>query len=547
MTYLKCALLAFLTFGFTYTSSTASEDESKSADSFDYVQVCDTFGDSYFLIPGTDICLEVEGDIRARFEFEQENDEEDPELKFDARGRIALDARLETIFGLSRSYVRMSADDDGEAELSRAYVQLGGLTLGYDSSFGGINKGDYALSSNHGYFFSGETVPMLGYELDLSDLETTISFGVEKPTGHSKFVPDFAAALDIDLDWLEINIGGGAISQVYEKGEYSLGDAEDYYDEYVYDEDEYDAIYDEVYDEVYEDVYEEEYEDILDYLTEDEDDGGDWDVNTRAAQYFAHLEAHEKADDEADDEADDARDDAEDEAEMEWFDSLDPPADLSTFGFYAGGGIEIEIPGIDDLEIGGNGFFASAAVSKIGIPEVKIPDRIPGCIEENCTNDNEINGRPLIDGNPVTREVYKADDFDLSELDMIELFDDDVQLIPIEDAEDEDRFKRELESIAGFTAMGGLEYSVTSEIEFGVNGGYFSASQGDWTVNGITVASSIEYSPAAVEDLSFILGGDFYTASYSSADEAIQAEIDEDGNNSIDPAYSVTFQVSRYF
>ena len=78
----------------------------KKAAAVEYVRVCSTYGAGFFYIPGTETCLRVGGRVRADSCYVEPNDRADDAIGFRARGRIQLDARTATAYGLLRSFVR---------------------------------------------------------------------------------------------------------------------------------------------------------------------------------------------------------------------------------------------------------------------------------------------------------------------------------------------------------------------------------------------------------------------------------------------------------
>ncbi|WP_134498295.1 porin [Microvirga pakistanensis] len=113
----------------------------------EYVRVCSTYGSGFFYIPGTETCLRVGGRVRADYIYVEPDDRTDDAIGFRARGRIQLDARTATAYGLLRTFVRMElyrdtgafADTPGgvtaRSDLDQAFVQFGGLTAGRAQTF----------------------------------------------------------------------------------------------------------------------------------------------------------------------------------------------------------------------------------------------------------------------------------------------------------------------------------------------------------------------------------------------------------------------------
>ncbi|MBD2746212.1 porin [Microvirga sp. BT688] len=140
----------------------------------EYVRVCSTYGSGFFYIPGTETCLRVGGRVRAEYQYLEPQAREDASIGFLARGRVQLDARTATAYGLLRAFVRMEMDRRSgvygtgtSTNIAQAYIQFGGLTAGRTTSF--FTNGDIA-NENWGTlrFYDYPDVNLLAY---------TFSFG----------------------------------------------------------------------------------------------------------------------------------------------------------------------------------------------------------------------------------------------------------------------------------------------------------------------------------------------------------------------------------
>ncbi|WP_052002915.1 porin [Microvirga sp. BSC39] len=120
----------------------------KKAAAVEYVRVCSTYGAGFFYIPGTETCLRVAGRVRAEYQYLEPQFRTDASIGFRARGRVQLDARTATAYGLLRAFVRMEMDRNtgvynsqsgfgagNSPNLAQAYIQFGGLTAGRTTSF----------------------------------------------------------------------------------------------------------------------------------------------------------------------------------------------------------------------------------------------------------------------------------------------------------------------------------------------------------------------------------------------------------------------------
>ena len=154
----------------TAGSALAADLPSKKAAPVEYVRVCSAHGAGFFYIPGSDTCIKIGGRARFEYQFGQTYNRRDNATGMRALGRIELDARNSTEFGLLRAYVRVgfgrrtgqiysgtqvrigtaytgtaysyAGNAQTHIDIDRAFVQLGGLTAGRAVSFFGFYNGD---------------------------------------------------------------------------------------------------------------------------------------------------------------------------------------------------------------------------------------------------------------------------------------------------------------------------------------------------------------------------------------------------------------------
>ncbi|PRH84360.1 hypothetical protein C5L14_27890 [Labrys okinawensis] len=143
----------------------------------EYVKVCSAFGPGFFYIPGTDTCLKIGGEIRAKYyAFGGTGfNRNDNRSAFDTQARVWFDARTETEWGLLRSYFQINADSnrlrgrgggDGarnDFTIDKAFIQFGGLTAGYAHSFFGFYDNEYGDTLEGNYYAQSKTVNLLAY------------------------------------------------------------------------------------------------------------------------------------------------------------------------------------------------------------------------------------------------------------------------------------------------------------------------------------------------------------------------------------------------
>jgi len=226
------------------------------------VKVCSEFGEGYFYIPGTDTCLRLQGEIRAKYLFFQPKDSASGTKRdanatdFQTEARVMWDARTQTEWGLLRSFLQLDIYANNTAAnggrdsfvVDKAFIQLGGFTAGYAHTFFGIYDNDYGDTIFAPYFTSQSTVNLLAYTatfgggfsatLSVEDniehrsslWDSTISVGGGAATigatgtyGGSR-APDIVGQLRIDQGWGEAAVFAAAHQINYPTGVSSSND-----------------------------------------------------------------------------------------------------------------------------------------------------------------------------------------------------------------------------------------------------------------------------------------------------------------------------------
>jgi hypothetical protein len=113
----------------------------------DYVRICSAQGVGFFYLPGTDSCLKISGRVRSEIMYVEPLQRADDTLGFRVRGRIQLDHRTATAYGLLRALARIEITRGSGLPFGQpgtiattlptyqAYVQFAGLTAGIVTSF----------------------------------------------------------------------------------------------------------------------------------------------------------------------------------------------------------------------------------------------------------------------------------------------------------------------------------------------------------------------------------------------------------------------------
>ncbi len=142
----------------------------------EYVKVCDTYGNGFFYIPGTETCINFNGYVRVEFIYTDTATTET--TNWQLRGRLNIDARNETEWGTLRSQIRFQGNGRGGADanltVDRALISLGGLRLGYSDTFVNTHHGyGWQLARNDGYYDFDQAV-FLDYTFAANGFSATV-------------------------------------------------------------------------------------------------------------------------------------------------------------------------------------------------------------------------------------------------------------------------------------------------------------------------------------------------------------------------------------
>jgi hypothetical protein len=199
----------------------AADLPAKKAAAVEYVRVCSTYGAGFFYIPGTETCLRVGGRVRAEFQYLEPTDREDDAIGFRARGRLNIDARTATSYGLLRTFVRFEMTRDTgvygfsstSANVDQAFIQFGGLTAGRTVSF--FMNSDLP-NDNWGTlrFYDAPTVNVFAYTFSFGNgFSATIAaeegtYATSLFTEAGQTMPDLVANLKYAGTWGSAQLGG---------------------------------------------------------------------------------------------------------------------------------------------------------------------------------------------------------------------------------------------------------------------------------------------------------------------------------------------------
>ncbi|KTQ85313.1 porin [Aureimonas ureilytica] len=191
----------------------------------DYVRVCDVYGKGFYYIPGTETCLSVGGYVR--FQYNVAGDParnlegDDYQAGSSVRARLNFDAREETELGTLRAFARVQAQNNTVSQpdsalgasyvMDQAYIQLGGLLVGYRDSLwtsgvGGLEDG---LLTDTDLVVGDINTNQISYTFAANGFSASLGLEDDR-TGD--IVPDVHAKLVYSGAW-----GGAYLSAVYDE------------------------------------------------------------------------------------------------------------------------------------------------------------------------------------------------------------------------------------------------------------------------------------------------------------------------------------------
>ena len=138
--------------GLVAVSGTQAADLPVKAKPVEYVKICSVYGEGFYYIPGTEICLKIGGYVRADYRWNAigggqvhytgANGAQDRTVNpYASRHRASFnfDSRTQTAYGVLRSYVAVNVDNQDLNSVSvnptRAFIQWAGFTFGHTKSF----------------------------------------------------------------------------------------------------------------------------------------------------------------------------------------------------------------------------------------------------------------------------------------------------------------------------------------------------------------------------------------------------------------------------
>lgn len=170
------------------------------------VVACPAFGAGFFQIPGSDTCIQLGGFMNYMATYS----DEDQSLAQAGNLRLTLDARSNTEIGVIRGFGRIGNDG-----MERAYVQVGGLTVGKNASLAdiaGTNAWNYGSNlgggSNVGATYAatmGALTLSLGIANSANNNTTTTT---SSSTSYTSGTPDLLAGISAKTGPVDVKLVG---------------------------------------------------------------------------------------------------------------------------------------------------------------------------------------------------------------------------------------------------------------------------------------------------------------------------------------------------
>lgn len=223
----------------------------------EYVKVCSAHGAGFFFIPGSDVCMKIGGRVRAEYLYATPYTRGDDTSSFRSNGRVEVDVRQTTSYGLLRAFVRydvyassgryqgasatnlnangLGAAQNQNAFLDKAFIQFYTGTSGFFTAGRSVSFFDfYANSDNYTTIvgsdrgntnlfaytatFGGGVSATLSFEDSLDNRRRGAAAASTAPTvggvayaGQS--LPDVVANVRVDQAWGSFALAG-AIHQI---------------------------------------------------------------------------------------------------------------------------------------------------------------------------------------------------------------------------------------------------------------------------------------------------------------------------------------------
>ena len=129
----------------------------------EYVKVCSAHGAGFFYVPGSDVCMQIGGRVRAEYLYATPYVRGDDISSFRANGRIQLDVRQTTQYGLLRAFVRYDVYGNS-GRYNTASTAIGGINAQNAITNGFLDKAFIQFyTGTAGFFTAGRSTSFFDF------------------------------------------------------------------------------------------------------------------------------------------------------------------------------------------------------------------------------------------------------------------------------------------------------------------------------------------------------------------------------------------------
>jgi hypothetical protein len=145
------------------TGASAADLGVKKPAPVEYVKVCSAFGAGFFYVPGSDACLQISGRVRAEYRYMTPFTRGDDATSFRSRGRLNVDVRQNTAYGLLRAFIRYELTSN-----SGRYIGVSPTSVGAGTAIAGdLDKAFIQFyTGTSGFFTAGRADSFFDFYLD---------------------------------------------------------------------------------------------------------------------------------------------------------------------------------------------------------------------------------------------------------------------------------------------------------------------------------------------------------------------------------------------
>jgi porin-like protein len=205
MTKMKSLLLGTAA-GLVAVAGAQAADMPVKAKPVQYVKICTLYGDGYYYVPGSDICIKIGGYVRADYGWNNTGartvnykgasgaqDRTVSDLSTRHRGNLQIDTRAQTQYGTLRTFTSIHVNNENQGsqsvDLARAFIQFAGFTIGHSKSYTDtFSLGDnYALQQLQNEYSTGANgINQISYTFEFGN-GVTLSAGADEPSRKSLY------------------------------------------------------------------------------------------------------------------------------------------------------------------------------------------------------------------------------------------------------------------------------------------------------------------------------------------------------------------------